>query len=113
MRRGDIVLGYFPFGDVTGQKLRPLLLLTGPAGTGTEVVAAYVSSIIPVNLLPSDILLNPALPQFQSTRLKVVSVLRLHKIGTIHVTSVLRRLGDISPSIQQEVDAKLRGVLRL
>jgi len=46
MQRGEIVLGSFPFGDVAGTKLRPLLLLAGPVGTGTEVVAAYISSAV-------------------------------------------------------------------
>jgi len=113
MQRGEIVLGSFPFGDVAGTKLRPLLLLAGPVGTGTEVVAAYISSIIPPSLLASDVLLDAAQPQHQSTRLKVVSVLRLHKIGTIHASTLQRYIGFISPAVQQEVDTKLRTVLKL
>ncbi len=113
MRRGEIVLGYFPFGDTAGAKLRPFLLLTGPVGTGTEVVAAYISSVIPLSLLASDILLDTAQPQHQFTGLKVVSVLRLHKIGTVHTTSLRRYIGSLSPTLQQEVDTKLRAVLKL
>ncbi len=113
MRRGEIVLGSFPFGDMAGAKLRPLLLLAGPVGTGTEVVAAYISSVIPPSLLASDVLLDAAHPQHQSTRLKVVSVLRLHKIGTIHTSTLQRYIGFISPAVQQEVDTKLRTVLKL
>ncbi len=113
MQRGEIVLGVFPFGDTAGAKLRPLLLLTGPVGTGTEVVAAYISSVIPPSLLASDILLDASQPQHQLTRLKVVSVLRLHKIGTVHTTSLRRYLGSLSPMLQQEVDTKLRAVLKL
>ena len=113
MRRGDIVLAYFPFGDMTGGKLRPLLLLTDPVGIGTEVITAYISSVIPASFLASDILLDPAQPQHQSTRLKVVSVLRLHKIGTIHVSSLQRYVGHLDSATQQEADNKMRSVLRL
>ncbi len=113
MRRGDIVLAHFPFSDMTGVKLRPLLLLTGPVGIGTEIIAAYISSVVPVSLLASDILLDPAQPQHQSTRLRVVSVLRLHKIGTIHVSSLQRYIGHLDSATQQEADNKLRSVLRL
>lgn len=113
MRRGEIVLGYFPFGDTAGAKLRPLLLLTGPVGTGTEVIAAYISSVIPPSLRASDIFLDSAQPQPQSTGLKVASVLRLHKIGTIHASSLRRSLDSLSPALQQEVDTKLRTVLKL
>lgn len=113
MRRGEVVFAYFPFGDMTGGKLRPLLMLTDPVGVGTEVVAAYISSVIPASLLTSDILIDPALPEHQPTRLKVVSVLRLHKIGTIHVSSLQRYIGHLGTATQQEVDNKLRSVLRL
>jgi mRNA-degrading endonuclease toxin of MazEF toxin-antitoxin module len=52
-------------------------------------------------------------PDHQSTRLKTVSVLRLHKLATIHVTSVQRYVGKISTATQQTVDGKLREVLSL
>jgi len=113
MQRGEIVLGSFPFGDTAAAKLRPLLLLTDSVGTGTEVVVACISSVIPSRLLLSDILLDKTLPQHQSTRLKVVSGLRLHKIATIHASALQRYIGFIDPTLQQEVDTKLRAVLRL
>ena len=69
--------------------------------------------VIPSALPASDILLDAAQPQHQSTRLKVVSVLRLHKIGTVHTTSLRRYIGSLSPLLQQEVDTKLRMVLKL
>ena len=47
MRPGDIYLAQFPFGDVPGMKLRPVLLLTGPIGGIPEVLVAYISSVIP------------------------------------------------------------------
>ena len=113
MRKGEIVLGYFPFGDTAAAKLRPLLLLTETVGTGTEIIAAYISSVIPAALLASDILLDARQPPHQSTRLKVVSVLRLHKIATVHTGALQRYIGFISPLVQQEVNAKLKAVLRL
>ena len=111
MQRGDIFLGTFPFGEGAGAKLRPLLLLTDPVGIGIEVVAAYISSVIPASLLPSDILLDVV--QQPAMRLKVVSVLRLHKIGTIHRSSLQRRLGSIDSLTQQQVDSRLRAILKL
>ena len=113
MQSGEIMLGYFPFGDITGAKLRPLLLLTGPIGTGTEVIAAYISSVIPATLLASDILLDTAQPFCQSTRLKVVSVLRLHKIATVHTSVLQRYIGFAGSVLRQEVEAKMKIVLKL
>lgn len=46
MHPGEIYLARFPFGDVPGMKLRPVLLLTGAIGPIPEVLVAYVSSVI-------------------------------------------------------------------
>ena len=54
MRPGEIYLARFPFGDVPGMKLRPVLLLTESLGSVPEVLVAYISSVLPVEPLPSD-----------------------------------------------------------
>jgi len=59
MRPGDIFLEQFPFGDVPGMKLRPVLLLTATVGSIPEVLVAYISSVIPTNTLPSDLFIDP------------------------------------------------------
>src|ERR1017187_6037823 len=81
-RPGDIYLARFPFGDVSGMKLRPVLFLTGAVGPVPEVLVAYISSVIPSQPLPSDIMIDPT--KFPSTNLKTSSALRLHKLATIH-----------------------------
>jgi hypothetical protein len=55
----EIYLANFPFGGSAGMKLRPVLLLTNPVGSVPEVLVAYISSVVPPALLPSDILLDP------------------------------------------------------
>ena len=88
MAPGDICLARFPLGDAPGMKLCPVLLLAGPIGPIPEVLVAYISSVVPPVLLPSDVLVDPAQPKFRSTNLKAVSVLRLHKLATIHARNV-------------------------
>jgi len=58
MRPGEIYLAQFPFGDVPGMKLRPVLLLTAAVGSVPEVVVSYISSVIPSQPLPSDLILD-------------------------------------------------------
>lgn len=113
MQRGEIYLANFPFRNAPGMKLRPVLLLTAPIGASAEVIVAYISSVIPPALLSSDILIDPNTPDHVSTGLKVVSLLRLHKVVTIHSRSVQRHLGRLSTTTLQEADMKLRGVLHL
>ena len=113
MRQGEIFLAQFPFGDVPGMKLRPVLLLTGAIGPIPEVLVAYISSVVPAQSLPSDILIDPVRPEFQSTHLKVVSTLRLHKLATIHASSLVRYLGAIDLAQFTIVANKMKQLLAL
>jgi len=94
-------------------KLRPVLLLTGPIGSVPEVLVAYISSVIPASLLPSDIILDPHKSEHAACNLKTVSALRLHKLATIHHRNIVRYLGRLSSSTTLEVDNKLRQLLNL
>ena len=94
-------------------KLRPVLLLTGPVGPIPEVLVAYISSVVPSVLLPSDLLIDPTQPEFQATMLKAVSLLRLHKLATIHARSIVRGLGKLNAGQKGAIAARLRQLLGL
>jgi len=113
MRPGEIYLAQFPFGDIPGMKLRPVLLLTEPLGSIPEVLVAYISSVIPIQVLSSDVALDPSKPEFRSTHLKTLSTLRLHKLATIHSSSFARYLGVLDSATQSIVASKLRDLLKL
>jgi len=113
MRPGEIYLAQFPFGDVPRRKLRPVLLLTGRIGSVPEALVAYISSVIPDPLLPSDLVLDPATAEFESTHLKVVSALRLHKLATLHCSSLIRYLGILDFPQRDVIAAKLKVLLEL
>jgi len=113
MGPGEIYLSYFPFGGSPGMKLRPVLLLTGPVGSVPEVLVAYISSVIPASLLPSDMILDPRKPEYAASNLKTVSALRLHKLATIHHRNIVRYLGKLSSSASLELETKLRTLLHL
>ena len=72
MRPSEIYLAQFPFWDIPGMKIRPVLLLTGPVGSVPEVLVGYISSVAPAQLLPSDIVLDPATAEFKGTHLKTI-----------------------------------------
>jgi hypothetical protein len=109
----QVYLASFPFGDVAGMKLRPVLTLTRSIGSIPEVVVAYISSVIPNPLLASDIVLDPSTPEHAATNLKTISALRLHKLATIHERAIVRRLGHLSSPSVAEVHQKLRALLQL
>ena len=111
MRPGEIFLAQFPFGDVAGMKLRPVLLLTGQVGPVPEVLVAYISSVMPAQLLPFDLVIAPSKPEFRPTHLKTISALRLHKLATLHCSSLVRHLGVIDSATSAAVANKLRALL--
>jgi len=113
MRPGEIYLAHFPFGDMPGMKLRPVLLLTGTLGSIPEVLVAYISSVTPAQLLPSDLILDPNKSEYRSTGLKITSVLRLHKLATIHSSSLARSLGTLDAPTFAIVASKLKHLLAL
>jgi len=109
----EVYLASFPFGDTAGTKLRPVLTLTGAIGRLPEVLVAYISSVMPNSLLPSDIVLDPTTADHAASNLKTISVIRLHKLATIHRRAIVRRLGGLSGTTISEVDQKLRILLKL
>jgi mRNA interferase MazF len=113
MNPGEIHLAMFPFGGTIGAKLRPVLLLTGTLGTVPEFLTAYMRSVIPPSLLPTDILIDPNQPQHSGTGLKQVTLLRLHKLATIHDGDIARHLGQVSATTWSDVERKLKLLLNL
>ncbi|MGH7168688.1 MAG: type II toxin-antitoxin system PemK/MazF family toxin [Gemmataceae bacterium] len=113
MRGGEIHLAMFPFGGTIGAKLRPVLLLTGPLGSVPEFLTAYMTSVVPPSLLTTDILIDPSQPQHSGTGLKQMTLLRLHKLATIHDGDILRHLGQVSTTTWSDVETKLRLLLNL
>ncbi len=113
MNPGEIYLAYFPFGDTAAMKLRPVLLLTGPVGSIPEILVAYISSVIPTQVLQSDLLIDPQTAEFLSTNLKMRSALRLHKLATIHSSGLARYLGQLHSRSQAVVASKLKILLNL
>lgn len=92
-------------------KLRPVLVLTEPVDSIPEVLVAYISSVLPAALMASDLVLDPAKPEFHSTNLKTASVLRLHKLATIHASMIACHRGALPQSQKTTVAAKLRDLL--
>ncbi len=113
MNPGEIHLATFPFGGTVGAKLRPVLVLTGPLGTVPEVLTAYMTAVIPAVLLPTDILLDPGQPQHAGTGLRQVTLLRLHKLATVHSRDLVRHLGQVSAATWADVETKLKLLLHL
>lgn len=113
MSKGDVVLVPFPFDDLSTTKVRPTVCLTDPIGPHRHVVLAFISSQVPPSIDDTEILLDPADPDFTTTGLKVPSVLRLHRLMTVTDSMIVRHMGRLTPRLQTEVATRLARVFGL
>jgi len=110
MTRGKVVLVPFPFDDLSATKVRPAVCLTEPLGAHRHVILAFISSQMPTDLLPSDLILDTGHADYARTGLRISSVLRLHRVMTVASSLIQRALGELSPTWQAEVSARLRAL---
>ena len=115
VKRGSVVLIRYPFTDLAGAKVRPVLVVTPNhlLPRLEDVLCLFISSAPPNDLLPTDFVLEPGHPSFPATGLKRRSVLRMHKLALLHKVLVLRVLGEGERSLMSEVDQRLRLALGL
>ena len=110
--RGSIVLTQFPYTDLSGSATRPALVVASRR-IGNDIVVVGISSTMRGALAPTDCLIDLAHPEFPLTGLRVASVIRAHKLAAIEYSLIVRRLGEIGPQLQAQVDRQLRQVLGL
>ena len=106
--RYRVILVPFPFDDLTGSKVRPAVCLTDAVGAHRHVVLAFITSVVPSKLEPTDLLLEPSSTDFAGTGLRVRSALRLHRMVTVSATIIQRQLGVLPLKIQGEIKQRLR-----
>jgi mRNA interferase MazF len=103
-----VVLVPFPFDDLSGHKVRPAVCLTRPIGAHRHVILAFITSVPPPTLEATDIMLDPGMPGFAQTGLRLPSTLRLHRMMTVSTSIIVRQLGTLPPALEADVQARLR-----
>lgn len=99
MKKGEIVLIPFPFTDLTGNKLRPALILHESA---SDIIVSFITTQIQ-GKEKNDIILNPD----NKTGIKKTSLVRLSKLATLDKDLVIGKIGSLNKSKLKEVDDKL------
>jgi mRNA interferase MazF len=113
MRRGLVVLTPFPFTDLSGQKVRPALVVSRSDRPGSDVLLAFVTTYTGASILPTDLLIASTDADFAQTGLKRDSVVKLDKLVTVETSILLGELGELSAALLQEADTILRYALEL
>jgi mRNA interferase MazF len=111
--RNKVILVPFPFDDLTGTKVRPAVCLTEAVGAHRHITLAFITSVVPAQLEPTDLVLDPGDADFARTGLKVRSALRLHRMVTVSASIIQRQLGVLTPNLQAQVQQRLRALFAL
>jgi mRNA interferase MazF len=105
MAKGDILLIPFPFTDLSGNKLRPALVL---AETSLDVTVSFITTQLQWQE-HSDIILYPNI----INGIKKTSLIRLTKIATINKLLIRGKMGSISQMQIIDLNQKLKIVLQI
>ncbi len=113
MKRGTIVLTPFPFTDLSGQKVRPAVVVSRSDRPGNDVLFAFVTTHRLPTPLNTDLIVEAAHADFSKTGFKASSVVKLDKLVTIDSSIIFGELGELSPTLMQQTNEKLRYALAL
>ena len=108
--KGKIVLVPFPFTDLTAAKLRPALVIYEAE---RDVIISFISSKIPSKPSEVEVLLTKGRRGFEKTGLKVDSAVKLDKVATVLKELIVGELGTLDDEVRQEINQKLRKIMRI
>jgi mRNA interferase MazF len=108
MSKGDIVLIPFPFTDLSGQKMRPALVLHNEK-KGEDCIVSFISTVASRKVGRFDIPVSPTV----SNGIKSESVIKINKIATLQKKLVLGKLGMLEKSSLVIVDKLLRDLFNI
>ena len=104
---GQIVLVPFPFTDLSGAKLRPVLMLRQASVQFDDWLVCMISSQLRQVDNQIDEILSPSDADFAATGLKVASVLRLSRLAVLEGALLMGSLGSISHERLHQIRQKL------
>jgi mRNA interferase MazF len=115
MKRGDIVIVQFPYVDGSRGKNRPALIVQNDRDNRrlTHTVIAMITGNTRFAGEPTQLLIDPATPEGQSTGLHGPSALKCGNLFTIAQQDVLQIIGRLDQPLQEKVDRCLKAALSL
>lgn len=109
-RRGDVILVWFPFTDLTVAKLRPAAVL---ASQGEDVFVIGIFSAVSRPLQETWLLIEERDSRFPKTGLKKSSVIKAEKIALLHRSVVHSKIGSLDTAHLDSLIEKVKKALQL
>lgn len=106
-KKGSVVLVPFPFTDLSGNKVRPAVIISEKK-IGSDVIVVFITSQTKLKE-KHQVTIKPE----AGNGLKVPSRVICSKIATLDAKIVLGELGAVSDAVQSEINRELRTILSL
>ncbi|HXR06701.1 MAG TPA: type II toxin-antitoxin system PemK/MazF family toxin [Candidatus Acidoferrum sp.] len=107
-KRGDVILVYFPFTDLSSTKQRPALVVSSDAlnAASEDVLVVAISSQVPGRLTSEEFMIPPG--DLASCGLPKPSIVRLAKLASLHRQLVIKRIGSMPEPVLRRILAQIR-----
>lgn len=115
VRRGDIVLAWYPFAAGTGGKRRPCLVVQNDRDNArlTNTVVAQITSNLRAAAEPTHLLIAANTPVGQAAGLLHDSLISCNNLATVEQSLIATVIGALPAAVMVEVDACLKAALEL
>lgn len=115
VKRGDVVLAYYPFASGAGGKRRPVLVVQNDADNQRlrNTVVIQITSNIRRAGEPTHLLIEIATPEGQQSGLLADSAISCVNIATIDQSLIQRTIGSLPAAVMARVDACLKVALAI
>lgn len=112
-KRGDVVLVRFPFSSGSGGKLRPALVVQNDRNNRrlANVILAAITTRTHHSGETTQLLVDPASPDGQSSGLKHISCVCCENLATVEQQLIVRRLGHLSEPVMLQINGCLTSSL--
>jgi len=112
LKKGDIVLAPLSYSDLVNNKLRPSLVLFHDQDV-MQLTVAYISSKVPANPGPYDIVIPVDTPMSTKAGLIYPSVVRVCWIAMVKRILVNRKIGEADWHLRERVNGILPRALSI
>jgi mRNA interferase MazF len=116
MKRGDVVIISFPYVTGGAGKNRPALVIPCDRNNqrlSNTIVAMITGSIRLATTEPTQLLIDPATAEGQSSGLAYPSAVKCENLYTVSQQDILRTIGNLPPSLMSRIDDCLKAALGL
>ena len=115
IRRGDVVMAWFPFASGRGGKRRPYLIIQNDADNQklTNTIIAQITTNLSRAGDKSHLLIEVAPPDGQQTGLLHDSLVSCNNLATIEQQLIDKVIGSFSPALLLQVNDCLKAALEL